>query len=76
MWHNDASILSLTGEVLLPTAGSDSRLGNGVFEDAALTPGAAVLVVDIRGREPTASRAVIPAAGTRELDLTVAGRRQ
>ncbi|MDX1393333.1 MAG: cytochrome c [Gemmatimonadota bacterium] len=31
VWHNDASIFSLTGEVLLPTAGSDSRLGNGVF---------------------------------------------
>ena len=38
VWNTDNSILSLTGEIILPTAGSESELGNGVW---ALEPFAA-----------------------------------
>lgn len=31
VWHNDQSIFSVTGEVILPTAGSDSRIGSNVL---------------------------------------------
>jgi hypothetical protein len=47
---------------------------DGVFEDAGLTPGPAVLVVDLRGRGRVARKAVIPVRSVLQLDL-MAGRR-
>ncbi|MEZ5967181.1 MAG: carboxypeptidase-like regulatory domain-containing protein [Planctomycetota bacterium] len=46
----------------------------GAFADDALTPGEAVLVLDLRGRKPTSARADIPAGGILELDLDAGDR--
>jgi protocatechuate 3,4-dioxygenase beta subunit len=50
------------------------RVRDGVFEDLLLTPGPAVLVVDLRDRARTASRVVIPTGDALALDLVVAAR--
>jgi hypothetical protein len=42
---------------------------NGAFEDAGLTPGPALVVVEIRGRAPVAATTEIPAGSTRQVDL-------
>ena len=48
------------------------RVRNGTFEDEGLTPGPAVLLLEIRGRARVATKAVIPARGVLPLDLTAA----
>lgn len=44
----------------------------GAFEDAALTPGPAVVVADIRGRRRLSTTAVVPAGGVLLLELPMA----
>lgn len=45
------------------------RVRNAVFEDQGLTPGPAVLVVDIPGRNRVVTKTVIPTRDLRELEL-------
>lgn len=47
---------------------------NGAFEDAALTPGPAVAVVDIRGRKRLSTTLVVPTGDVLDLDLTIGAR--
>jgi hypothetical protein len=51
------------------------RVRNGVFRDDGLTPGPALLLVEIRGRLPVTTEVEIPSGTTLELELT-AGRSQ
>ena len=54
---------------------SKDPVRNGVFRDDGLTPGPALLIVEIRGRRPVTTKVEIPSGATLELELT-AGRSQ
>jgi hypothetical protein len=46
----------------------------GRFEDSALTPGPATIVVDVRDHARVTTAAIIPAGDTIDLELTLGGR--
>ncbi len=50
------------------------RVRGGAFEATGLTPGPALVVVDIRGRERVVTKTAVPAGDTRTLDLTAGAR--
>jgi hypothetical protein len=52
------------------------QVRNGAFEDASLTPGPAIAVVDIRGRSYAVAKIVIPARETLAVDLAAGPRSQ
>jgi len=51
------------------------RVKDAVFADAALTPGPAIVVVEIEGRPRAVTTTDVPAGGVRDLELTVGTNR-
>ena len=47
---------------------------NGAYEESALTPGPAVMLIDVRGRQRAVAKIVVPDSGVLAVDFAAGAR--